>query len=95
MSATDKATIAKTTTEAVGEAYSAGMITAKVAAQELKASANVTGIYTHITEEDIEAMEDTIPDPIETAAAMTEATTPPAEDPSQPGGVKPKAKADA
>lgn len=91
MNEKDKADVAKTTTDAVGEAYSAGMITAKVAAQELKTSSKTTGIYAHITEEDIDAMEDTIPDPIETAAAMTEATTPPDDaekDPSQPTGTK-------
>lgn len=96
MSDTDKATIAKTTTDAVNVAYTGGMITGRVAAQELKASSRITGIFGNISEQDIESMEDTIPDPIETAAAMTEATTPkadPADDASQPGGPKKKAGA--
>jgi phage-related protein (TIGR01555 family) len=99
MSSSDKATIAKTTTDAVNVAYTGGMITARVAAQELKASSSITGIFSNISEQDIDAMEDEIPDPIETAAAMTEATTPPGEDPandpSQPGGTKPKKAAAA
>jgi phage-related protein (TIGR01555 family) len=96
MSEEDKATVAKTVVEAVGTAYSDGMITAKVAAQELRASSRVTGIFSNITDDDIEAMDDEIPDPVELAQQMTEATTPPGEDPSQPGGAGgPKKPAEA
>lgn len=93
MSDSDKATIAKTTVEAVDGAFAGGMITEKVAMQELKASSRITGIFSNISDEDIEAAEDVIPDPIETAAAMAEATT--IEDPSQPGGPDKKAGAAA
>lgn len=96
MSQKDKAEIAKTTVEAVGGAYSEGMITAKVAAQELRQSSRTTGIFSNISDEDIDAMEDEIPDPVEMAGAMAEANnvvdpsdpSDPNKDPSQPGGVK-------
>lgn len=98
MSETDKSTIAKTTTEAVTTAYDAGLITAQAAAKELKASSRKTGIFGNISDDDIDKMEDVIPDPVEQAAAMAEATAPPGEDASQPGGgaAQPKkSKADA
>jgi hypothetical protein len=93
MTAEAKATVAKTVTEAVGDAYDRGMITAQVAAKELRESSRTTGVFTNITDEDIEAMEDVIPDPIETAAAMAEATA--VDDPSAPGGAKKKPTAKA
>lgn len=98
MSDTERATISKTTVEAVGGAYDKGLITAKVGAQELKASSRITGIFSNITEEDIESMEDVIPDPVELAGEMAEATAPDlADDASQPGGgaKKPATKATA
>lgn len=95
MSETDKSTIAKTTTEAVTTAYDAGLITAQAAAKELKASSRKTGIFGNISDDDIDKMEDEIPDPVEQAAAMAEATAPPGEDASQPGGGQTKKPAPA
>lgn len=84
MSELDKATVAKTTTETVTGAHEAGLISDQVAAKELKASSRITGIFTNISNEDIDAMESEIPDPVEVAAQMAEATAPP--DASEPGG---------
>lgn len=88
MTAEAKAEVAKVTTEAVAAAYDSGMITAQVAAKELRESSRTTGIFTNITDEDIDAMEDEIPDPIETAEAMAKATA--VDDASQPGGAPKK-----
>lgn len=64
MSPAEKATVAKTTSDAVGEMKDAGLISAKGAMKELKDSSNQTGIFTNITAEDIEnAEEDEVPLP--------------------------------
>ena len=93
MSAKEKAEIAKATTESVVSAYGANVITQKVAMQELKASAATTGIFSNISDDDIEAAEDTIPDPVEMAGALAEATTPLGE--PEPGKTPKSEKAPA
>lgn len=51
----EKADIANTVTQAVTGAFDTGIIDKRIALQELKQSADTTGIYSNITEEDIEA----------------------------------------
>lgn len=90
MSAKDQAEIAKSTTDSVTTAFEKGVITQKVAMQELKASARITGVYSNITQADIDAAEDVIPDPVETARDMAEATA--IADPESEGGEGAKSK---
>jgi uncharacterized protein len=61
MSETDKATIASTITNAVTAAESQGIIDAPTAAQELRHSAEITGVFSHITDEAIKALENANP----------------------------------
>jgi hypothetical protein len=58
-----KATIAKTTAETIAGAYDAGLIGAQTAMKELRQSADVTGIFSNITDEAIEAASDEPPAP--------------------------------
>lgn len=74
MSDKEKAEIAKTTGEAVSGAYGQSLLTQKAGMQELKNSSRITGIFSNITDQDIAAAEDVIPDPVETAKEMAEAT---------------------
>ena len=90
MSAKDQAEIAKSTTDSVTTAFEKGVITQKVAMQELKASARITGVFSNITQDDINAAEDVIPDPVETARDMAEATA--IADPEVDGGEGAKTK---
>lgn len=83
MSEAEQATAAKSTTDSVVAAFGAGLISEKVGMQELKGASRVNGLFSNISDEDIQNAEDTIPDPIETAAALAEATN--VGDPSQPG----------
>ena len=76
MSDEQRADIAKKTVEAVGGAYDSGMITQRVAMEELRKSSEVTGIFSHITDDDIDGAEDVIPDPIETAQQMADIEAP-------------------
>lgn len=57
----EKAEIAETTTRAVTQAQEAGLITDKVAGEELRQSARVTGIFSNISDEDIDAANDELP----------------------------------
>jgi uncharacterized protein len=61
MSATDKATIAKTNTDTVIEAHDAGAVSTAVMMKELKQASGTNGLFTHITDEDIEAADDELP----------------------------------
>lgn len=54
MSATDKANNSKTTTETIIGAYTAGLTDRATSLQELRASSSDTGIFSNITDEDIE-----------------------------------------
>ncbi len=63
MSQTDKANVAKTTTESALSAFEAGITTQKTTLQELREQSSVTGIFTNITDEDINAADDEPPVP--------------------------------
>src|SRR5579859_6501503 len=58
LSDTEKSDVAQKTSEAVGGAYDRGIISPKVALQELRQSAKTTGIFSNITDQDIDAAED-------------------------------------
>jgi phage-related protein (TIGR01555 family) len=60
----EKATIAKTNSEAVGSAYDSGLIGRQTALRELRESSRRTGIFTNITEEMIEAADDEVQPPM-------------------------------
>ena len=57
MSARDKADIAKVRAETAIHAYEAGLLDTAAAMRELRAAAEVTGVFTSITSEAIEAAE--------------------------------------
>lgn len=59
MNDTDKSTVAKSTTEAVTTAMDAALISQQVGMRELRQSSRTTGIFSNITQEDIEAADDT------------------------------------
>ncbi len=61
MSATDKATIAKTNTDTIIEAHGAGLVDSATAMQELKQSSGDTGLFTHISDEHISDAENEDP----------------------------------
>ena len=61
MSATDKATIAKTNTDTIVEAHQEGLVSTQTAMKELKQSSGNSGIFTHISDEDIEDAENDEP----------------------------------
>lgn len=68
MSAIDKSTVANNITTAITAAYGAGILSDTIALKELKQSAEITGIYTNITDEDITEAENEPPMPsVETA----------------------------
>lgn len=57
MSATDKANIAKTTTETVIGAYEAGLTSRASAMKDLRGTSDDTGLFSNITDEDIDEAE--------------------------------------
>lgn len=61
MSATDKATVAKTNTDTIIEAHEAGAIDNATMMKELKQDSAETGLFTHITDEAIEEAENEEP----------------------------------
>lgn len=60
-----KADVTGKITAAVVEAHEAGLISAKVAVQELRQSSKDTGVFSNITDEDINSAEDEPPPPAE------------------------------
>jgi phage-related protein (TIGR01555 family) len=60
----EKATVAKTTAEAVGGAVDGGLIGHQTALKELRASSRITGIFTNITQEAIDAADDEVMPPV-------------------------------
>ncbi|MFY2645710.1 DUF1073 domain-containing protein [Achromobacter insuavis] len=60
---TEKATIAKDVESAVSDAYDKGIIGRKTALSELRKSGHKTGVFSTITEEEIDAADDDPPDP--------------------------------
>lgn len=61
MSATDKATIATQNTAAIVQAHDDGLLSTSTAMKELKQQSIETGLFTHITDEDIEGAEEELP----------------------------------
>jgi hypothetical protein len=55
LSETEKADIGAKTTDAIVKAFEAGLISARTALEELRAASHICGIYSTITDEDIEA----------------------------------------
>ncbi|WP_248322023.1 DUF1073 domain-containing protein [Caballeronia sp. Sq4a] len=62
MSDMDKATIAKTISDAVTQVEGAGLISQQTALRELRQSSHITGVFSNITDEDINEAEDALPD---------------------------------
>lgn len=97
----EKAEIANSTADAVSKAADGGLISQATSMKELQTSSRVTGIFTHITDEDIEAADEELPpsaseameeqqaNEAEAALASGEAELPPGEeDPTK--GKKPE-----
>ncbi len=80
LSDTDKADLAGKVVDAVSKASDAGLISDQAAMQELRQSARITGIFTNITQEAIDAAsQDIVPPPPEPGAvdAMGDPLAPP------------------
>lgn len=73
MTALDKANVAKTKTEAITAAEAAAIISPQVAAKELRQVSRETGVFTHISDEDINALEDEPPQPADVDPALDDA----------------------
>lgn len=65
LSDTEKGTLAKTIVEAVGTASELGLISVPAAMRELKQSADQTGVFSNITDDDIKEAELAPPRPTE------------------------------
>ncbi|MDR0238126.1 DUF1073 domain-containing protein [Acinetobacter sp.] len=59
-----KAEVANTVTQAITSAEESGLISRKTALKELRQSSEVTGIYSHITDEEIDQADDDPPSPL-------------------------------
>ncbi len=59
----EKSTMAKTTVDTVNAAYESGIINRHTAMKELHQSSEKTGIFTNITDEDLEEAENEVPEP--------------------------------
>src|SRR5665213_724903 len=90
MSAIDKANIAKLNTDTIIEAHDAGAISTAVMMKELKQSSGESGLFTHITDEEIDEAENEEPPMPEAEAPAPEAS--PAGTPGE-GPAEPKAPA--
>lgn len=66
----DKAKIVKDKTDAIVAAEGAALISPAAAAKELRAMSRETGVYGHITDEDIAGMDDAPPEPAEDPALL-------------------------
>jgi hypothetical protein len=75
MSAKEKADIGKTTTDTVIEAHQEGIISTVMALKELKQASGDHGIFTHITDEDIEEAENDEPPAPDIASVGSEPGT--------------------
>jgi phage-related protein (TIGR01555 family) len=60
----ERSEVASSTTDAITKAKDGGLISDKVAMKELRQSSRVTGIFTNITDEDIEAASDELGPPL-------------------------------
>jgi uncharacterized protein len=89
MSDTEKATIAKSDVDTLIEAHEAGGITTAVMMKEFKKLSNKTGLFTHITEEEIEEAEnDEPPMPEEAGETESQNQADPGTSASKPAGNK-------
>lgn len=68
LSATDKATMTKTNTDTIVAAHQEGLVSTQTAMKELKQMSGDTGIFTHITDEDVEGAEEELPPEPEASA---------------------------
>jgi uncharacterized protein len=96
----DKATLAKTYTDALSVAVNAQGITPKIMGKELKQQSSVTGIFTNITDEDIEKLPDDVaPSELDLMEASAELEpdkdVPPSGKASGKSKAKPKTAKDA
>lgn len=91
----EKATVAQTVTSAVVQAQEAGIISQQTAMRELRQNSDITGVYSNITDTDINAAEVELPPglPVEeevaeikTAGKEKNGAVQDAEDPAQMGG---------
>jgi phage-related protein (TIGR01555 family) len=93
---TEKSEIASRTTDSILKAEESGIISTQTAAKELKQLSHTTGVFTNITQDDIDSAAD-VPVPMAELEAQA-AGTPPAPEPNKPapdgGKTKPKKTAD-
>ena len=78
-----KADIATKVTDAVCKAEEQGLISTQAAMKELRQSSEITGIYSNITDADIESADDEVPKPQE---YYDDGENPPHTEPSKEGG---------
>lgn len=83
MDATDKANIAKTTSDAITSVFEAGLISEKTAMTELRDSSGDHGLFSNITDEDIESADEEIPEPDKMEPTQMTGV-PPKEEPKAP-----------
>jgi len=79
---TEKATIATTITDAVTKASDSGLIDRHTALKELKQSSEITGIFSNITDDDIDEAEDEPPPNLSETEPNNETTQPNANEAS-------------
>lgn len=83
----EKADVAKTITETVAIANDASLISDRTALNELRQSAEITGVWSNITNDEIEAADEFPPDPSEMAPDAEEADLRPGDETIAAGGV--------
>lgn len=86
----EKAEVAKVITETVATANEAGLISDRTALNELRQSADVTGVWSNITDDEIDAADELPPDPSEMAPDAEAADLRPGDETFAPGGVDQK-----
>lgn len=86
MDAVDKANVAKTNTETVAGAYEAGLTTRSTAMKELRQNSSDSGLFSNITDEEIEEAEE---EPLMPDEAPLPGMDPNAPDPAQDPNTKP------
>lgn len=72
----DKTDLGSRSAETIGSAYDSGLISQKIALKELRQQSKITGMFTNITDEDIENADDIIQPPIEEGDFMNDLETP-------------------
>lgn len=91
MTEKEKSELAKNCTEAIVSVYSANLISQRTAMMELKQLSDSTGLFSNITDDDIEQASDEIQDPMEMMEMQLGAGDDDGEDdpPAKPGKKKP------